>query len=500
MFSNKLINLLRQFSTCNRYYWSAASTPKIPERNLGQPTPFGHSHLMSIDDVTPGITRSEFKHRRDALMTSISRSTSGGESKHHIVVVLSSDKKYMTDEIPYPFRQNTNFLYLSGFQEPDSALVLESIPGKVHKSVLFVPERDPNRELWDGPRAGTEGAKQFLGVDETFSIDDLPKALERYSHFEDGAIWYDVFKNANPNLHEKVINTLINPSRRRGNTVNILEHSMHSLRVLKSEAEVRLMRESASIAARSFVKVMRASYPGIRESELYAKIDLECRLAGAEFLAYPPVVAGGNRANTLHYISNNQVVQDKELVLMDAGCEYHGYASDITRTWPVNGRYTSAQGELYELVLRIQKDCIELCREGSTLDQAYHQMLTWIGVGLQRLGIISNKLSVLELNKVAKLYCPHHLGHYLGMDTHDTTKVSRSNQLQPGMVVTIEPGLYIPASDMSAPEKFRGIGIRIEDDVLITDSKPEVLSHECPKEIVEIESIMNLELRRGNGS
>ncbi|XP_033111853.1 xaa-Pro aminopeptidase 3-like [Anneissia japonica] len=505
MFSKRFINLIRHYkgtasninssnAKINCKSFSSAANIEIPERNLGQPTPFAHKHLMAHDDITPGISRSEFKQRRNALMTSISRSASGSESKHHIVVVLSSEKKFMTDEIPYPFRQSTNFLYLSGFQEPDSALVLESLPGKVlqhHKSVLFVPDRDPDRELWDGPRAGTEGAKRFLCVDETYSINEFSKALENYSRLDDVTIWYDVFKNVHPNLHDKVISGLINPSRRKGNSISILEHSMHSLRVLKSDAEIRLLRESASIAARSFVKVMKASYPGIREAELYAKIDFECRVAGAEFLAYPPVVAGGNRANILHYINNNQVVNDNELVLMDAGCEYHGYASDVTRTWPVNGRYTTPQGELYELVLRIQKNCIHMCREGATLDQAYHQMLTWIGEGLQHLGIISDKLNHMELYKVAKCYCPHHLGHYLGMDTHDTTKVSRSNQLQPGMVVTIEPGIYIPEHDSSAPERYRGIGIRIEDDVLITDSKAEVLSDECPKEIAEIEAIVN---------
>lgn len=262
---------------------------------------------------------------------------------HHVAVILAADTKYMTDEIPYPFRQNTDFLYLCGFQEPSSALVLESIAGSPlpdHKATVFVPQRDADRELWDGPRAGIDGALSFIGVDEAHVISDLSEYLDQYASRDKLVVWYDVFRNVNSHLHKDVVSNLVTPCRNKGHAVNILQQLMHSIRVIKSPAEIQLMRESCSIASQAFVDVMRFTKPNINEANLYAKMDFEVRLNGAEFLAYPPVVAGGNRANTLHYVKNNQIVQGGDMVLMDAGCEYHGYASDITRTWPVSGRYS----------------------------------------------------------------------------------------------------------------------------------------------------------------
>ncbi|KAJ8028635.1 Xaa-Pro aminopeptidase 3 [Holothuria leucospilota] len=464
----------------------------IPKRYLGQPTPFTHQHLLKKDEITPGISGAEYQGRRMNLMSAIGRSMYGS-AKYHVAIILGANKKFMTDEIPYPFRQNTDFLYLCGFQEPDCALILESIPGKElpsHKATLLVQQRDSDRELWDGPRSGPEGAVQFIGVDEAYTIDSLPERLHKYLSRENMVVWYDVFRPVNESLHQEVFTNLIQPCRNRGHTVNILQQTIHAQRVIKSPGEINLMRASGSIISKAFIETMKYSRPGINEAQLYAKIDFEARTNGAEFLAYPPVVAGGNRANTLHYINNNQAIQDGDMVLMDAGCEYHGYASDVTRTWPINGKFTEAQAELYNAVLTVQKDCIEQCTAGSTLDQVYHFMLLGLGRSLQHLGILRSNLNEVDLHRVSKIFCPHHVGHYLGMDTHDTVRVSRSNQLQPGMVITIEPGVYIPATETSVPLKYRGIGIRIEDNVLITERGPEVLSRECPKEVDAIESIM----------
>ena len=201
-----------------------------------------------------------------------------------------------------------------------------------------MPERDPDRELWDGPRAGVDGALGFIGVDEAHAIGDLSEYLDQYTSRDKLVVWYDVFRNVHHHPHKEVVSNLVTPCRNKGHTVNILQQLMHSQRVTKSPAEIQLMEESGRVASNAFIEVMRFTKPGINEAHLYAKMDLEVRLNGAEFLAYPPVVAGGNRANTLHYVKNNQDIGDGELVLMDAGCEYHGYASDITRTWPVNGR------------------------------------------------------------------------------------------------------------------------------------------------------------------
>ncbi|KAL5012065.1 hypothetical protein ScPMuIL_010616 [Solemya velum] len=206
-------------------------------------------------------------------------------------------------------------------------------------------------------------------------------------------------------------------------------------------------------------------------------------------LAYPPVIAGGNRANTIHYINNNQIVADGELVLMDAGCEFHGYASDITRTWPVSGKFTSSQRVLYDVVLAVQEKCIGMCKVGFTLDEIYIEMLRTLGHQLQNLGLIERNVKPTELLALVQTFCPHHVGHYLGMDVHDTSSISRSQKLSPGMIVTIEPGIYIPYSNKVVGE-FRGIGIRIEDNILITSGEPENLTHMCPKCPDEIESIM----------
>ncbi|XP_009082099.1 PREDICTED: probable Xaa-Pro aminopeptidase 3, partial [Acanthisitta chloris] len=217
--------------------------------------------------------------------------------------------------------------------------------------------------------------------------------------------------------------------------------------------------------------------------------EFECRARGADILAYPPVVAGGNRSNTLHYVKNNQLIKDGELVLLDGGCEFSCYVSDITRTWPVNGRFTKPQAELYQAVLDIQKSCLSLCSPGMNLENIYSLMLSLIGQKLKELGVLKSSVSDSLFFKAVRKYCPHHVGHYLGMDVHDTPDISRSLLFQPGMVITIEPGIYIPEDDMSAPERFRGIGVRIEDDVVITEDAPLILSDNCPKEIYHIEQI-----------
>ncbi|XP_077984975.1 xaa-Pro aminopeptidase 3-like [Glandiceps talaboti] len=469
--------------------------PGIPTRSLGQPTPYTHPHLMKYGEVTPGITAEEYANRRKQLMTEIRQSSTKSElKKHHVVVVPSHPKMFMTDEIPYPFRQSTDFLYLCGFQEPDSLLVIESLPGKplpAHKATLLVPKRDAHRELWDGPRSGVEGAVNFIGMDTAYNNSELCDYLVQFSERKELVLWYDFLKPAHPEFHSKIMQHLIHPIRKQGCAIKTLEESLHQMRVIKSTAEQCLMRKSASIASQAFINVMKYSKPLVNESDLYARIDYECRVHGAEILAYPPVVAGGNRANTLHYISNNQVVKPDELILMDAGCEYHGYASDVTRTWPVSGRFSLAQRTLYEMVLDVQLKCLKMCSlPNMTLDQIYNAMLKMFGQHLQDLGILPKSFDENVRRKYASIYCPHHVGHYLGMDTHDTPRVARNIKLQPGMVITIEPGVYIPFGDSHAPQDYHGIGIRIEDDVLITDEGAEVLTAKCPKQADDIEKVL----------
>ncbi|KAG9343101.1 hypothetical protein JZ751_015320 [Albula glossodonta] len=463
---------------------------KVPPRYLGQPSPFTHPHLLKHGEVTPGLTQAEYelrRHKLAALIAAQAEKLGGGSLRNgappsHVAVILSHPTRYMTNDIPYPFHQNQDFLYLTGILEPDSALIL-CCPPRQERAILFVPRRDPARELWDGPRSGKDGASALTGVERVHSTEELGLVLKT---LKGSMVWYDGSPSCHPQLHH----THLRPLLEGGPMVRPLRPLIHSLRAIKSPGEVALMKEAGRITAQAFRRTMAMSQGDVDEALLYAKFDFECRAHGANFLAYPPVVAGGNRANTLHYINNNQIVKDGEMVLLDGGCEYFGYVSDVTRTWPVNGKFSPAQAELYNAVLEVQLSCLSLCSPGVSLDHIYSTMLALLGRKLRELGIIPSTASDADALKVARKYCPHHVGHYLGMDVHDTPELSRSQPLQPGMAITIEPGLYISESDKDSPERFRGLGVRIEDDVVIQEEGgPLILSADTPKTIPDIESV-----------
>ncbi|XP_036408212.1 xaa-Pro aminopeptidase 3 [Megalops cyprinoides] len=462
---------------------------KVPPRYLGQPSPYTHPHLLKHGEVTPGLTQTEYELRRHKLASLIAAQAEKqgsaslqGAGSSHIAVVLSHPTRYMTNDIPYPFHQNQDFLYLTGILEPDSALIL-CCPPRPERAILFVPRRDPARELWDGPRSGKDGASALTGVERVHSTEELGLVLRS---LKGSTLWYDGSPPCHPQLHHAHVRPLLES----GPMVRPLRPLIHSLRAIKSPAEVALMREAGRITAQAFKRTMAMSQGDVDEALLYAKFDFECRAHGANFLAYPPVVAGGNRANTLHYINNNQIVKDGELVLLDGGCEYFGYVSDVTRTWPVNGKFSPAQAELYRAVLEVQMSCLSLCSPGVSLDHIYSTMLALLGRKLRELGIIPGTASDADALKAARRYCPHHVGHYLGMDVHDTPELSRSQPLQPGMAITIEPGLYISENDEGCPERFRGLGVRIEDDVVIQEEGgPLILSADTPKTIPDIEHV-----------
>uniref|UniRef100_A0A669DX39 X-prolyl aminopeptidase 3, mitochondrial n=1 Tax=Oreochromis niloticus TaxID=8128 RepID=A0A669DX39_ORENI len=435
----------------------------VPPRYLGQPSPFTHPHLIKHGEVTPGLSQTEYELRRHRLASLIEaqaeRLGPSASSSTHVAIILSHPTRYMTNDIPYPFHQNQDFLYLSGFLEPDSALVLHG-KGRPDQAILFIPRRDPGRELWDGPRSGKDGAAALTGIERVHSIEELGVVLKS---LKGTMLWYDTSQPAHPRLHQ----AHVCPVLEAGPTPRTLRPLIHSLRALKSSAEVALMQEAGRITA---------------------QFDFENRIHGANFLAYPPVIAGGNRANTLHYINNNQIIKDGEMVLLDGGCEYFGYVSDITRTWPINGKFSPAQTELYESVLEVQRSCLSLCSPGVSLDHIYSTMLALLGRQLKRLGILEASTSDAEALKAARRYCPHHVGHYLGMDVHDTPELSRSQPLQPGMAITIEPGLYICEDNDQVPKHFRGLGVRIEDDVVIREKGgPLILSSDAPKTIADVE-------------
>ncbi|KAM8930702.1 xaa-Pro aminopeptidase 3 [Pelodytes ibericus] len=464
----------------------------FPKRYLGQPSPVTHPHLLKPGEVTPGLSQTEYAVRRHMLMSLIQKESKvlGGDTDH-AVIFLSNTTLYMTSDIPFPFHQHNDFLYMCGFLEPDSILLLQNKPGQtlpLHTATLFVRQRDSSRELWDGPLSGPDGAVALTGVDEAFAVEEFKHVLPRI--IDEGVmLWYDSATPAHPSLHSNFLQPLMEFMTKNKKKICPTQHLLQKLRLIKSPAEQELMMKAGRISSDAFIQTMHCSKAPVDEAFLYAKFEFECRARGASILAYPPVVAGGNRSNTLHYVKNNQVIKPGEMVLLDGGCEASCYVSDITRTWPVNGRFSASQEALYQAVLEIQKSCLNLCVPGTSLENIYSHMLCLIGRKLMDLKILKKGATDNQIFKDSRRYCPHHVGHYLGMDVHDTPDISRSLPLKPGMVVTIEPGVYIREDDIAAPEQFRGLGIRIEDDVLITEQYPIILSAECPKEIYDIHQV-----------
>ncbi|RZC33528.1 Xaa-Pro aminopeptidase 3, partial [Asbolus verrucosus] len=475
---------------CKKATRGKLSVTKTPcAKTYGQPTHETHPQLLVKDEITPLIKRSEFQERRQKLMDQIAQYVCerNPDIKQHLIVIPSATKRYMSDKIPYFFRQNSDFLYLTGCQEPDSCLVLAAADSpSQHRATLFVREKDEHSELWDGPRTGPDSAPSLFGVDQSLPSSELENYLHSYlKSNKNFTVWYDYMNPVQDDVHRLMCDYLNYMKQKMWESPKIF---VHKQRVIKSPAEIALMQESCDIASEAIVKTVGASRPGMSEHQIFATVDYECRMKGAEFLAYPPVVAGGDRANIIHYINNNQIVDDGDMVLMDAGCEYHGYSSDITRTWPINGKFNRHQRELYEVVLDVQTKLIKLCQTFPTLDSLFDSMCVLLGKGLQQIGIIPKILSNQALIKAAYQFCPHHVSHYLGMDVHDTPLITRNIKIRPGMVITVEPGVYLSRKH-KLPKEFQGLGIRIEDDVLITESGPVVLSRRCPKTVEDVEMI-----------
>ncbi|XP_031627158.1 xaa-Pro aminopeptidase 3-like [Contarinia nasturtii] len=458
---------------------------------FGQPTQFSHPHLINANELAIGLLPSEFSKRRHKLMEKIKEHCiKHNKPSRNIVIVPATTKKYMTGEIPYFFRQNTDFFYLTGCLEPDSVLVLWTNDEGHSKSALFMRPKNKHDELWDGPRTGVDHSVNFFGVDEAYSLGNLVKFVEQYVSQTTPSVnvWYENNDQVQPKLYANLRPAL--------STTTLFQSPiefLHELRLIKSPAETELMRKTCQIGSKAINLTMKESKPGDSEHHIQTRVDFHCRMNNAQFLAYPPVVAGGNNANVIHYINNTQVVNDGELVLMDAGCEYGAYSSDITRTWPINGKFTPAQEVLYEIVYAVQTELLTALStvEKITLDELFNLMCYRLGIYLQEVGLIDKSLNQLEAARDAFKYCPHHVSHYVGMDIHDTAFIKRDRILQPGMVFAVEPGVYFPADCQDIPQEFRGIGIRIEDDVLYTDNGVEILTKDCIKEINELKKLLS---------
>ena len=411
-----------------------------------------------------------------------------------VAIIPGAHDTTRSNDTHYRFRQESDFFYLTGFEEPDSLAVIK--PEAEKKYTLFVRPRDPEREIWDGRRAGVEGAKSEFGADESFPTAEFGSKL---TEFLDGAdvLYYRL--GVDRELDNAIIKEIarmravnrkpVHPPQTIVDPATIV----HEMRVLKSADEIAIMQTAADIAAEAHCEAMKAAKAGMQEYELEAVIEQVFRRRGAAGPAYTSIVGAGPNATVLHYINNDGELRDGDLLLVDAGAEYKGYASDITRTFPINGRYTPAQRDIYDLVLKAQVACVEMVRPGTTHDQLKQHSIEVLTEGMVELGLLKGKPEELIKEKKYEQFYMHGLGHMLGIDVHDVGRYyfgKESRALEPGVVMTVEPGIYVSPDTKDIPEQYLGIGVRIEDDVLCTNNGPRVLTHKVPKHAEEIEELI----------
>jgi Xaa-Pro aminopeptidase len=411
-----------------------------------------------------------------------------------VAIIPAAREATRSNDTQYRFRQDSDFYYLTGFEEPEAIAVIA--PASAHKYTLFVRPRDPEQEIWVGRRAGVEGAKSEFGAEESFPVAEFETRLQ---DILDGAekLYYRL--GAYSDLDDAIIKKIasmralnrkpIHPPRTIVDPATIV----HEMRVLKSTEEIELMQRAADIAAEAHVEAMKAVRPGMKEYEVEALIEQIFRRAGAAGPSYTSIVGAGANATVLHYINNDGELRDGELLLVDAGAEYKGYASDITRTFPINGRYSTPQREIYDLVLETQMACVEMVRPGVTHDEIKSHSVEMLTAGMVKLGLLKGEPAELIKEEKYKQFYMHGLGHMLGIDVHDVGLYyhdQESRALEAGVVMTVEPGIYIAPDTKDIPEQYLGIGVRIEDDVLCTANGPRVLTTGVPKDASEIEALM----------
>ncbi|PLZ20120.1 Xaa-Pro aminopeptidase [Fischerella thermalis] len=434
--------------------------------------------------------QTEYKQRREALMAKIGNGTA---------IFRSAPTAVMHNDVEYNFRQDSDFFYLTGFNEPQAVAILAPHHPE-HRFVLFVQPKDREQEIWSGYRCGVEAAKEIYGADEAYPIAELDEKLPQYLEKAD-RIYYRLGRDRA--FNDKILNhwqRLMRTYPKRGTGPIAIEDTspiLHSMRLIKSQAELELMRKAADIAVEAHNHAMQFTAPGLYEYEVQAEIEHIFRKRGAMGPAYPSIVASGVNACVLHYVENNRQMQDKELLLIDAGCAYAYYNSDITRTFPVGGKFTPEQKILYEIVLAAQKQAIAQVQPGNPYNLFHDTAVRVLTEGLVEIGILKGEIDKLIEEEKYKPFYMHRTGHWLGLDVHDVGVYQHGDNpqiLQPGQVVTVEPGLYIvpdtkPAEDQpEIDQRWVGIGIRIEDDVLVTPTGNEVLTAGVPKEIEDLES------------
>lgn len=453
---------------------------------------------MSAADVTPAIPREEFISRRRKLAALL--------PPNSLSIFPSNPQLYMTEDVPYLYHHNTDLLYISGVAEPSACLIAyRPVDALGTQYTLFVTNRDPSKELWDGPSCGpSDDIREYFAVNDVQPTTSLPSFITDHLPMLDS---FHFDSSINPQLIT-LLSQLDIPQRqmltscwRQGTPPKTF---LLPLRLQKSSTEIALLRQGASVIAHALNDAMAAyratENSHVSERAIDAVIEYECKRRGATRMAFPSVVASGTNATILHYMRNDSRAVSGDFVMVDAGCQVHGYCSDVSRSWPLSGKFSSPQRDLYHLVLETQQRCIEISREDCIVDgnvvsmDHLHLISTRILTdGLLQLGFLKgHSLESALATGAYSTYFPHSIGHYLGMDVHDTHRLSKSLPLRQNMVITIEPGLYCRLDDEKAPEAFRGIGMRVEDDVVVGNSttSPDVLSAEAVRDIDGIETLV----------
>lgn len=432
------------------------------------------------------ISQKEFQQRRQDLMNHM--------EPNSIAIVQAAPSVLRNGDTEFRYRQSSDLYYLTGLNEAQAVLVL--IPGREQgQCLLFCQEKDPLKELWNGKLLGPEAAIERLGMDDAFPITDIDDILPGLIEGRE-RVYFSLGKD--PEFDQRVmewVNVVRKKVRSGAHSPGeflVLDHLLHEQRLIKSKAEIDLMREAGQIAVRAHKRAMQVTRPGMYEYEVEAEFMHEFFRAGCRAPAYTSIVAGGANACILHYTDNDQVLKDGDLLLIDAGCEFEHYASDITRTFPVNGRFSGPQRELYELVLAAQAAAIEATAPGRRWNEPHDAAVRVLAQGFIDLGLCKGSLDgVLEQEQYKQFYM-HRTGHWLGLDVHDAGEYKQGGEwlpLEPGMVLTVEPGCYVRPGE-GVPEQYWNIGIRIEDDVVVTESGCEVITGGVPKTVADIEALM----------
>ncbi|KXZ55090.1 hypothetical protein GPECTOR_3g245 [Gonium pectorale] len=431
-------------------------------------------YLLAAHELTPGISAAEYRERRQRLAALL---PPGG-----VAILPAAGVSYMSGAIPWPYRQDPDFMYLTGINQRGVALITAAQSGRPeeHRYTLFIDPPNTTRDRWDGASLTRDAA--------------LPRRLHAQAANPSGPpLLHDPDRPGAHHGHH--IAAALRPASQQPGRLAPLRPLLHSMRLVKSKAEAALMQTSAALASSAVAHCMAASAPGVTEYGIAAAFEYGVKAGGAQRLAYPSVVAGGPDACTTHYSRADKVLRAGQLVLMDAGCEYWGYVSDVTRTWPVGGRFSGPQRDVYELVLEVHQRCLATCRPGSSIRELHALSCEMLSDGIRQLRLLPGASAEEIRRNGYREFFWHSLGHYLGMDTHDTSLVGYDRKLEAGNVITVEPGLYIPDLPQFGP--YRGIGVRIEDDVLLTVQGCAVLSDQAPVAVSAVEELVGSALAAG---